>query len=316
MKKYYFAFILSGLFLTVFGQQEVQWSQYMFNKLYFNPAYAGMTDGTCISGFFRNQWAGFEGAPVTSNVNANIPVSFLGGGIGINVVNDQWGALNDVMLGVSYAYHINLGSGVLSIGIRGDLLNKSIASGKTYIAPDGTDGSGDESIITAGSDGINFDAGAGVFYQSEHFWLGGSSVMLAETSTEFSSGQGQITEFQGRRHYFLSAGFNFPIPNTNVTLSPNTLIKSDITKTTVDAGLIATVNNRFWAGASWRREDAMSILVGFYLTPQLRFGYSYDANVSPLRTENAGSHEVFVSYCFKIEIPPREPGMYRHPHYL
>jgi type IX secretion system PorP/SprF family membrane protein len=315
MRKYYFSLLITGIFFTGYAQQEVQWSQFMYNKLYYNPGYSGMTDGTCLTGFFRNQWAGFEGAPTTSNFNANIPVSFLGGGLGISVVNDQLGIINDIMLGLSYAYHIDLGSGVLSLGLRGDLMNKSLLQ-TVYITPDGGTGDDDPSIIPAGSDGINIDMGFGAYYQSDKFWLGLSSVRLLETETEFSSGLGSITEFQGDRTYFLAGGYNFNIPNTNITLTPTTLVKSNVSKTTFDAGLIATINNRMWAGASYRREDAVALLAGFYLTPSLRFGYSYDANTSPMRTENGGSHEIFVSYCFKIEIPPREKGMYRHPMFL
>ena len=315
MRKYYFTLLISGIFFMANAQQEVQWSQFMYNKLYYNPGYSGMTDGTCLTGFFRNQWAGFEGAPTTSNFNANIPVSFLGGGLGLSVVNDQWGAINDIMLGLSYAYHIDLGSGVLSLGIRGDLMNKSLSQ-VVYITPDGGTGDDDPRIIPAGSDGINLDMGFGAYYQSDKFWLGLSSVRLLETQSEFSSGVGSITEFQGDRTYFLAGGYNFNIPNTNLTLTPTTLIKSNVSKTTFDAGIIATVNNQFWVGASYRREDAVALMGGFYLTPSLRFGYSYDAGTSAIRTENGGSHEVFVSYCFKIEIPPREKGMYRHPLFL
>jgi type IX secretion system PorP/SprF family membrane protein len=316
MRKLYFLLTFSILGISAFAQQEQQWSNYMFNRIFYNPGYTGMTDGTCFSLFNRNQWVGFEGAPVTQNLTANIPVSFLGGGLGFNVINDNLGFMNDLALGMSYAYHINLRSGTLSIGVRADLMNRSIGSGGTWITPEGTSGEDDLAIVPPGSDGISFDGAFGLYYQTNNFWVGLSSVRLLETSTEFSAGTGAITEFVGDRTYFLAGGYNFNVPNTNVILTPTTLIKSNIGKTTVDAGLIATIDNRFWAGASWRREDAMTILAGFHLTPSIRLGYAYDANISPLRTENSGSHEFFVSYCFKIEIPPREKGMYRHPHFL
>lgn len=315
MRKIYLFLTFSFVVTSLFAQQEEQWSNYMFNRIFYNPGYTGMTDGTCFSLFNRSQWAGFEGAPVTQNLNANIPISFIGGGIGLNVINDQIGLMNNLALGLSYAYHIDLGTGTLSLGARADLMNRSVGSG-TWIAPDGTTGADDPFIIPPGSDGVSFDAAFGAYYQTNRFWVGLSAVRLLETPTEFSSGQGQITEFVGDRTYFLAGGYNFNVPNTNVIITPTTLIKSNIGKTTFDAGVVATIDNRFWAGGSYRREDAFTILAGFYITPSLRLGYAYDANVSPLRTENGGSHELFLSYCFKIEIPPREKGMYRHPLFL
>lgn len=316
MRKYYLVVLLiSGLTAPLFAQQEVQFTQFMFNRLYYNPGYAGMSDGTCITGFFRSQWAGFEGAPSTSNFNANIPTSFLGGGIGLNVVNDQLGVMNDVMLGLSYAYHIDIGKGTLGLGLRGDLMNRSVNGGTVFSAPDGTDGSSDGSIVQGGSDGINLDMSFGAYYQSRSFWLGLSSVRLLETSTEFSTPTG-IQEMNNARHYFLAGGYNFNLPNTNIILQPNFMVKSDITATSFDVGLMATIANRLWAGTSYRMEESFNFMGGFYLTPSLRFGYAYDAGAGALRTESMGSHEVFVSYCFKIEIPPREPGMYRHPLFL
>lgn len=316
MRKYYLIVLLiSGVSASLFAQQELQWTQYMYNRLYFNPGYSGMSDGTCITGFFRSQWAGFEGAPTQSNFNANIPTSFLGGGIGVNVVSDQLGVMNDVMLGLSYAYHIDIGNGTLGLGLRGDLMNRSINGGTIFRAPDGTDGSSDGSIVAGGSDGINIDMAFGAYYQSRSFWIGLSSVRLLETTTEFSTPNG-IQEMNNRRHYFLAGGYNFNIPNTNIILQPNMLIKSDITATTFDVGLMATIANRFWAGTGYRFEESFNFMAGFYLTPSLRMGYAYDAGAGPLRTESMGSNELFVSYCFKIEIPPREPGMYRHPLFL
>ncbi len=316
MKKIYLVLLFVISVGSITAQQEVQWTQYMYNKLYFNPGYAGMSDGTCVTGFFRSQWAGFENAPSTSNFNMNIPVSFLGGGLGLNVVNDQLGVMNDVMLGFAYSYHIDIGKGTLGLGLRGDLMNRSTVGNPNYIAPDGTSGEGDAAIVQGGSDGINFDMAFGAYYQSRAFWLSLSSVRLLETTTEFSAGQGQIQEMNNRRHYFLAGGYNFNIPNTNIILQPNIMVKSDITQTSFDAGLMATIANRFWAGTAYRLEESFSFMGGFYLTPSLRFGYAYDAGAGPLRTESTGSHEIFVSYCFKIDIPPREPGMYRHPLFL
>jgi type IX secretion system PorP/SprF family membrane protein len=316
MKKKLLSAGLFGLLATgVFAQQDIQFTQFMNNRLFYNPGVAGSNGSICLNGGYRTQWVGFENAPTTSFVNAEVPVALLKGGFQLNISNDQIGYFQDITMGLGYAYQTSLFEGSLGIGFRVDFRNMSLNQG-SWLPPESLN---DPSLGKFGSSDMSPDLNLGVYYQRSDFWAGISSNRLIQAKTELENNANPpgVTSVTGKRHYFVMGGYNWEIPNTAFLLTPGVMIKTDLAgPIQADINISGWYNNKIWGGVSYRLQDAVSMMVGYQVLPEMRVSYSYDVTTSALRTASDGSHEIMLSYCFKIEIPPREKGYYRNPRFL
>lgn len=319
MKKIYLIIALALPFLAV-SQQDVQFSQYMFNRIYYNPGVAGAGGAICINGLHRSQWVGFQGAPTTQNINANIPIRFLRGGVGVSVVNDQIGFFNNITARIMYAYQIQLPDGTLGIGAGASFLNKSLSDAAWIPSDYNTSfGLSDPTLPALDANGFQVDAEFGIYYESQNIWGGVSTTRVIETTTgvnSYSTLPGAQTFFRNARHYYIMGGYNWAIPASNWELRPSTLVKLTSGSSTFDLNVMGVYNNKFWGGVTYRLQDAVAAILGWQVTPDLKLGYSYDVATSPLSGQGGGSHEVMAQYCFKIEIPPRQKGSYKNPRFL
>ena len=317
MKKTLLLIIFALPFLA-HSQQDVQFTQFMYNRIYYNPAVAGSGGAICLNALHRSQWVGFEGAPTTQNVNANIPIKKIGGGIGFSIVNDQIGFFNNVSARLMYAYQFDLADGTLGIGLGVSFLNQAIG-GATWIPSDYGSPTGglDPSIPAINANGFQIDGIFGVYYENQNFWGGVSSTRVIESAADVNSNiGGGSTFFKNARHFYAMGGYNWAIPSTNWELRPSTLVKLTSGSTTFDVNVTGVYNNKFWGGVTYRLQDAVAATLGWQVTPDIRLGYSYDVATSALSGQGGGSHEVMAQYCFKIEIPPREKGSYKNPRFL
>lgn len=292
MKKLLFSSIL---LLTVgatgYAQQDPQFSQNMFNRLYTNPAYAGSAEGICGTLLYRNQWTGFDGAPKTGLFSVDAPINFLHGGLGLTVLaTDELGFENTFGIKLAYAFRFNLGAGNLAIGLDAGLLQKSIDGDFKYNDPN------DPIIPTSEVSGSVFpDLGAGIYYNSDKFYAGVSSSHLLESEVDYGD---FVTKMA--RHYYGTLAYRFEFsPALSLTPSAHAKYVADQLQLDVNANL--HINNRFWIGASYRLEDAIVVLAGLNITPNLRLGYSYDITTSDLKDYSNGSHEIMLGYCYKIK---------------
>lgn len=306
-------FILLGF--VAFSQQEVQFTQYMFNRMYYNPGVAGNGDNICVNGTHRSQWVGFDNAPLTQNINAHMPVKFLHGGVGINITQDVIGYFQDVSAGLIYAYQLPVANGKLGIGVRVDFLTKELRAGE-WITPDNDPA--DPSLISFDASGFAIDPSFGVYYEERTWWAGASVSRLIESEFGLGALQGAVTRFRNARNLILMGGYNYFIPNSNIGIHPSAMIKRDVNggPTQADINVLSSYNNQIWAGVGYRLQDAVNILIAYNIMPELRIAYSYDITTSTLSAGSSGSHEIFLSYCFKIELPQRQKGSYRNPIFL
>mgnify|MGYP003624796843 CR=1 FL=1 len=314
MKKIY-AFVL--LILPFFGlaQQGVQFSQYMFNKIYYNPGVTGSGGAICLNLLNRNQWVGFEGAPVTQNFNANAPIKLLHGGIGLTVTNDQIGFFSNIDVGLNYAYQLQLSTGTLGIGLGLNLKNNSL-NGATWI-PSERDYS-DPSLPAGTTSNLTFDPSFGVYYESTTIWGGVSMTNVLASKSAFDPFSGSdVVNFTNARHFYVMGGYNWQIPSSNWVLMPSTLIKTDLNSSPgLDVNIMGMYNNKLWGGVTYRLQDAVAVNLGYQILPAVKLGYSYDVGTSSLSTQGSGSHEIMASYCFKIVIPEPIPGSNRNIRFL
>ncbi len=305
--------LLILLTFGVYGQQEIQFTQFMQNKLYYNPGVSGASGSIALTGVHRSQWVGFDNAPTTQNFNVSAPINLLHGGIGVSITNDQIGNFKDITAGISYAYQMQLGNGQLGIGVQADFRNKNVISGAEWITPDGMLESG---IPTGGASDMAIDVNFGLYYQTADFWGGVSTTRMIEAVAELEGSVGGISKFKGKRNYIFMGGYNYPLSNTNIVLQPALLLKTDFVATSADINLAATYNNKIWGGVSYRLGDALGLMAGYYITPDFKITYSYDLTLSQLKSASSGSHEILIGYSFKIEIQEKEPGYYRDPRFL
>src|ERR1043166_5959194 len=172
MKKHFLVMLLWPLYFIASGQQDAQFSQNMFNKLYFNPAFAGMNHGYCASMIYRNQWVGFPGAPVTTLVNLNAYVPKMQGGLGFTAAEDKLGNEKNFSAALSGSRHFNILGGEVSLGGRIGWMQKSFFD--NWIATDGVPG--DHSIPVNTAPFSYLDLSAGAFYLGANDTYVGLSV--------------------------------------------------------------------------------------------------------------------------------------------
>lgn len=297
----------------LFSQQLPQYTQYMFNKIAYNPGFAGAGEGICVGGVVRQQWVGFEEtddkgnttsvAPETYLISVHSPVRALRGGLGATIVQDQIGYWNDITVKLMYAYQTFVGNGDLGIGIQLGLLNRTIDFG-SYVVVDT-----DDPLITGSEEtDMYFDGGIGLYYRvPDNYYLGLSVLQMLESSKT------EGTSSQLKRQINLIGGYQFMFPGQpSIDVLPSVMIKTDGTSMQYDFSALLRYKNKFWGGLSFRPQDAVGVILGFQYK-DFNIGYSYDINTSAIGS--FGSHEVRVGYCFKIEVD-KIRKIYRNTRFL
>lgn len=278
------------------AQQDPQFTNYIFNGLFLNPATAGIDGKTQLSAFYRTQYVGYNGtfdaggAPVSQVLSASIPIKMLGGGIGLNVVNDQIGGGNiNRELQLAYAYHLPVGGSRLSIGVSGGLHNK-IANSENYRPRD----PGDPAIPTGSVSQMQPNFNAGLYFYNPAFTLGLSTKHINEPTFGLNTPSATNTL---ARSYYLTGSFLIGVSYT-LDVTPMFIIKSDLTTVSPEAGVLVTYANKYWFGTNYRWDDAVSALAGgTFLNNSLRIGYAFDYVYSGVEAKSLTSHEVFMSYA-------------------
>ncbi|MDC0313883.1 type IX secretion system membrane protein PorP/SprF [Flavobacteriales bacterium] len=297
MKKVLFGLFLLTLGFTAKAQQDYQFTHYMYDKLSFNPGYAGLNKSICGTIIFREQWAGFDGNPTTALINVHSPVKMLRGGLGFTYVSDKLGFESNNLARLSYSYHMGLGVGDLGIGISAGILQKSIQA--NWITPDGTPAIDDASIAVSGANGLVPDINLGVFYQQNQLYMGISATHLYAPDLT-------ALNISNAKHFWITAGYEYNL-GTDLKLRPSILAKSDASSTQLDININVLYKDMIWGGVSYRVSDAIAPMVGYQNNDvgggTLRIGYAYDVTTSQIKGYSNGSHDIMVNYCFNLEKP-------------
>ncbi|MFI5150276.1 MAG: type IX secretion system membrane protein PorP/SprF [Bacteroidia bacterium] len=301
-----------------YAQQDPQFTQFMFAKLYTNPAYAGSNGAICADLIGRQQWVGFPGAPSTGLLCVDALVTNHIG-VGLSVVDDKLGAESNIgaKLAGSYIIPVMNGLGKLSFGLELGIQNKTI-DGSHWVAPDGTMSSGGPAIvdpsIPSSFSSTNYDLGLGIYFvHANGTFFGLSSTHLPDNSESLTYASGSKSfKFDVARHYYVTAGTIFKqIGGSNFDLRPNILMKSDAKVTTFDVNVNVLWNNTFWLGVSYRMQDAVAPMLGFQQTTKgktpltWKVGYSYDVTTSEIKKHSSGSHEIMLGICKKVDKSPK-----------
>jgi type IX secretion system PorP/SprF family membrane protein len=287
-KRIYLLFwlILCSSLATLQAQQQGMFTQYMFNGLAINPAYAGSHESMSITALGRKQWMGMEGAPSTQTFALHSPVPNEKIGLGLLLSHDNIGPLHQYSFKAAYAYRIPMGPGKLAMGLQGGLSNYNARFTSLYLGPNVQDPTFGEDVNRTVA-----DFGTGLYYYSERFYLGFSVPQLVALRAD--------PQLNLARHYFVHSGYVVDL-NRSLKLKPNILVKAvQGAPLDIDLNTNLLINEVVWVGLSYRSLQSLSAMVELQLTDQLRLGYAYDF---PMATDwgrtSAGSHELMLNYRF------------------
>ena len=283
----FFAFL--GLYQMAAGQQEPQYSQYMFNQLALNPAYAGSRGTLSGTLLFRKQWWGFDGAPVNANISLHKPSANEQHGFGFNFVHDRLGVVQQNFLELSYAYQLELGKAKLSLGLSGGFTNyQNRFSEVTTRDPD-------QIIPNANLTAWLPRVGTGAYFRTEKFYVGVSTPnLLSGRYFRFNNTLVQDIADRQRSHLFAMVGGVIPL-NETLDLRPSMVWKY-VNNAPMQFDLNTTMffSKTFGVGVGYRTGDAVIMMLEYISPKYFRFGYAFDYSLNPVQSVSAGSHEFMV----------------------
>lgn len=284
-------FILSLFGGKVKAQQEPMYSQYMFNLLNVNPAYAGTRMVDNITALYRQQWVGINKAPRTGTISWDRRADGSNMGYGMQLYNDRLGIENTTGFQAFYSYGIPFENSTLSFGVSGGILNYRAALTESELYDP------NDPLFQEDVNGWLPTAGFGILYYGDNWYLSLSVPALLKTKIDNPLYKG-ITGLGADNHYFFSGGYVFPMTET-FKLKPSFMVQA-----VRGASLSYDLNVNGWfddvlsAGLSYRINDAIVGMVELQVTPQIRIGYAYDYTISKLSSYNHGTHELMLRYEF------------------
>ncbi|MEA3426161.1 MAG: type IX secretion system membrane protein PorP/SprF [Bacteroidota bacterium] len=277
------------LALSSHAQQQPMYSQYMFNMMNINPAYAGSRGVTSMTALFRDQWVNMPGSPKTASVSVDMAVKQKKIGLGLQLYDDRLGVERTMGLNLAYAFRIQTSEkGTLSLGLQAGILNyrANYTELSTFQSND--------PVFSQNVNGILPAAGAGIYYNSDKFYIGASMPALLKTKIN-NNNVADVSSASGRDlHFFVTSGFVTDI-NEDLVLKPSIMIKSASgAPVELDLNMNLWIKNTIAVGGSYRTGDAYVGMVEWQMNRQLRFGYAYDKTFSNLGIYNNGTHELML----------------------
>lgn len=283
--------LLAGL---GYAQQDAQFTQYMYNAISVNPAYAGTKDGGTLFLLNRSQWVGLEGAPKSTNVSFHTPIKRSNVGLGLSVINDKIGPSDESNISIDFSYTILTSHTYkLSFGLKasGNLLNIDFNKLNQY-------SDNDYSFETNIDNKFSPNVGVGMYLYSDKSYVGISVPNLLETKhfDKYANEGSDSFIAKERLHYYLIAGYVFDL-NSNVKFKPAILTKIvEGAPLQLDISGNFLINEKFTAGIAYRWDISVSALLGFQASDSFFIGYGYDLETTRLARYNSGSHEIFLRY--------------------
>ncbi|HYG49345.1 MAG TPA: type IX secretion system membrane protein PorP/SprF [Flavobacteriales bacterium] len=277
----------------VYAQQQATFTNYLLNNYYFNPAIAGSNNVHTANLSYRNQWVGFEGAPVT--IMANFYGSYRNRGkigYGLGIISDKTGLTNQTGVYANYAHHFKLGDKIkLGFGIRPGYIQYRVKLYDAQLAD-----AGDE-VLTGNVLSVNaVDFNGGFHLYSEKFFFMGSVSQILGEQIKFTTYNAGLN-----MHYQALGGVNINCHKKKAkktfVLQPSFLLRyTEPVPMQWTAMLKGDFNKKFWAGIAYRSDDAASICIGYNFKNRLNIGYGFDYSVSKINSYQSGSHEVVISF--------------------
>lgn len=283
-------------FTSVMAQQDAQFTQYMYNGMYYNPAFAGKDGGFRFSALHRSQWANYStssgqgGAPTTQLLTAQGRLESKNIGYGLTLVNDQIGASSNLEVNLQGSYHRKFNRATISFGASVGIFSSSLDYGELVVV------NPEPNLPTAGKESqMNLNFSAGLLFDRGNYYIGLSSRHLNQPDFDF--GDGSYAN-QLKNHSYLLFGYRFR-PVGQLAIEPSFLIKSvSFNNFSYDVSVIATHANKISGGLAYRGEESISFILGYSILRDnsLKLGYAFDLVVSGASTKAPTSHELMLRY--------------------
>jgi len=289
-----FLMLIVGISPRLAAQQSIVYSQYIYNGLLINPAYAGSHVQLSATLSYRNQWVNFDGAPQTATLGVHSSVNKSKIGLGLLATSDKIGSYTNTGIFGSYAYRIqDRRGGVFSMGLQAGIHNFRADYSALKLK------SGQDPLLTGTVSELKPNFGGGIFYYSKKFFGGFSVPVILTHSKFFNKGLEQLAL---ARHYYLYVGVIVPLDRMEkVKVSPSLLIRAqEGTPLNADINLNVIFHDLISAGVSYRTGESITTLLNFKLSEKFNFGYSYDWTTSEIRKYSNGSHEFMLNYRVRI----------------
>src|SRR5690625_2070275 len=284
-------------FVLPFGmsaQQDPQYTQYMYNTQLINPAYSGNREILSFGLLYRTQWVGVEGAPKSAVFSVNSPIGKLKNmGLGFSVIHDEIGPSKQTDVSVDYSYRIPLSyNTTLNFGLKAGLDVLSIDFTKLNIY-DPSDPLFQENIDNRWQPTI----GAGVYLNSDKWYLGLSAPSILETKHFERSNNSNFQSVAAERlHFYFIGGYVFDV-NESIKFKPATMLKwVEGAPLQLDVSANFLFHEKLTIGAAWRWDAAVSVLAGFQISPELFIGVGYDYQLTDIEKYSSGSYEVVLRF--------------------
>ena len=285
-----FLLLLSFMSFNGYGQQDPQYTQYMYNMNVVNPAYAGSRGTLSVGVLGRTQWVGIDGGPETATLSIHAPVG-RNLGVGFSAISDSYGPAKEQNIYADISYTISTSEeGRLAFGLKAgvSLFDVGLLS---VVLPQSLPGV--DPLFSDNINEVNPNFGAGAYYYNDRFYVGLSVPNILETR-HFEKEGGIISRAAEETHAFLTAGYVFDL-SENLKFKPSTLIKGVAgAPLSLDVSANFLMNDRLELGLNYRLDDSVGALVNFGVSPSLRIGYAYDYTTTNLGNFNSGSHEAFL----------------------
>ena len=300
MKKANFLLVLVLFVCAVSSAQQLpQFTQYMYNTISVNPAYAGSREALNITVLHRNQWAGLEGNPRTSTFSIHTPLKNEKIGVGLSYINDRLGFESTNYAYGDFSYTVKLDEEIkMRFGLKGGFTNYSLEN------PDIND-----PFFNSNFNSWKPNFGAGVYVGDNRWYAGISSPRIL--NTDLNEGEFQALE---RNSYYAIGGLVFDLSATTI-FKPTVITKfTNGAPATYDFTINFLFNEKFWLGASYRVNDASNFgaMMDYQVSKDIRVGYAYDLPTSAIRPYTGGTHEIILIY----EIAKKVLGPVKSPRYF
>jgi len=290
--KNFFLSVLLFVGVAAIAQQDAQYTQYMYNTVSINPAYAGSRGQMSIAALHRSQWVGLDGAPTTQTINIHSPVGYRGLGMGFSIVNDQIGPTSETNFDMDFSYTIQMAKeSRLSFGLKGslNLLDIRFSELNQFTS--------DQTLQQDIDNRLSPNVGAGIYYHTNKFYAGLSVPRFLETSHFEES---SLSTAKEQMNFYLITGYVWEL-NSFLKFKPTVLSKiTQGAPLQVDVSANFMLNDKFILGAAYRWDAAVSGMVGFNISDGFLLGIAYDRETTALGSAafNDGSFEVILRYDF------------------
>lgn len=271
-----------------YAQQDAQFTQYMYNTININPAYAGSRGAMSIFGLYRTQWVGLDGAPKTATASIHTPINESNFGVGLSFINDEIGPTNQNTISADVSYTVPMNETLkLSFGIKGT---------GNFFSMDNSDLNAVDVTDRALQNVNEFkgNIGAGLYLHSDKYYVGLSVPNFIENKNTYDANT--VAVYTQKMNFYLIGGYVFDL-SPNLKFKPAVLAKAvGGAPLQVDASANFMFFDKLVVGGAYRWDAAFSAMAGFQITDGLFLGYGYDNETTNLRRYNSGSHEIFLRF--------------------